>query len=109
MFDIGFAELLLVAVVALVVLGPERLPGAARTAGQWVGRARAMVSRLTSDLERELRADELRRSLREEARVLEETAASLRKLEPKSLIEEARPPPAASNAPSPKPTASDDV
>ncbi|MCM2321560.1 MAG: Sec-independent protein translocase protein TatB, partial [Pseudomonas sp.] len=38
MFDVGFSELLLVALVALLVLGPERLPGAARTAGLWIGR-----------------------------------------------------------------------
>jgi sec-independent protein translocase protein TatB len=80
MFDMGFGELLLVGVVALLVLGPERLPGAARTAGRWMGRARATVSRLNSDLERELRAEELRRSLREEARALETTAAEMRAL-----------------------------
>ena len=99
MFDVGFTELLLVAVVALVVLGPERLPGAARTAGQWVGRARATVSRLTTELERELRADELRRSLREEARALEQTAASLRDLDPNSANDAARQPPAPPGAP----------
>lgn len=78
MFDMGFGELLLVGVVALVVLGPERLPGAARTAGQWVGRVRATVTRLSAELERELRAEELRRSLREESRQIEQAAAELR-------------------------------
>ncbi len=43
MFDIGFSELFLIAIVALVVLGPERLPKAARFAGLWVRRARAVV------------------------------------------------------------------
>ena len=63
MFDIGFTELLLVAVVALVVLGPERLPKAARFAGLWVRRARAQWYSVKSELERELAADELKRSL----------------------------------------------
>jgi len=63
MFDIGFTELLLVAVVALVVLGPERLPKAARFAGLWVRRARAQWFSVKSELERELASDELKRSL----------------------------------------------
>ncbi|WP_238346129.1 Sec-independent protein translocase protein TatB [Luteimonas saliphila] len=63
MFDIGFTELLLVAVVALVVLGPERLPKAARFAGLWVRRARAQWVSVKSELERELAAEELKRSL----------------------------------------------
>lgn len=64
MFDIGFTELLLVAVVALVVLGPERLPKAARFAGLWVRRARAQWDSVKQELERELEADELKRNLR---------------------------------------------
>lgn len=63
MFDIGFTELLLLAVVALVVLGPERLPKAARFAGLWVRRARAQWYSVKSELERELAAEELKRSL----------------------------------------------
>lgn len=63
MFDIGFTELLLVAVVALVVLGPERLPKAARFAGLWVRRARAQWYSVKSELERELAAEELKRNL----------------------------------------------
>src|SRR5690606_15218729 len=65
MFDIGFGELLLVAVVALVVLGPERLPKAARFAGLWVRRARAQWYSMKSELEREMAADELKRSLQD--------------------------------------------
>ena len=64
MFDIGFSELFLVAVVALIVLGPERLPRAARFAGLWVRRARAQWYSVKSELERELADDELKRSLR---------------------------------------------
>ena len=63
MFDIGFSELLIVAVVALVVLGPERLPKAARFAGLWVRRARAQWYSVKAELERDLAADELRKSL----------------------------------------------
>ena len=63
MFDIGFRELLIIAVVALVVLGPERLPKAARFAGLWVRRARAQWYSVKSELERDLAAEELRKSL----------------------------------------------
>ncbi len=65
MFDIGFSELLVIAVVALIVLGPERLPTAARFAGLWVRRARAQWYSVKAELERDLAADELKRSLRD--------------------------------------------
>ncbi|MBB1473339.1 twin-arginine translocase subunit TatB [Luteimonas sp. MC1782] len=74
MFDLGFGELLLIAVVALVVLGPERLPKAARFAGLWVRRARAQWYSVKSELERELAAEELKRSIHE----TREAAGSLR-------------------------------
>ncbi len=79
MFDVGFGELLLCGVVALLVLGPERLPQAARTAGLWVGRLRATVQRFTADIDRELKAEELRQTLREEARRLAEPVEALHK------------------------------
>ncbi|MBD9370845.1 twin-arginine translocase subunit TatB [Xanthomonas sp. XNM01] len=78
MFDIGFGELLLIAVVALVVLGPERLPKAARFAGLWVRRARAQWHSVRADLERELEAEELKRSLRETQESLKKAEAQLR-------------------------------
>ena len=59
MFDIGFLEIVIIASIALVVLGPERLPRAARTAGLWVGRARRMVADVKSDIDREIRESEL--------------------------------------------------
>ncbi len=74
MFDLGFGELLLIAVVALVVLGPERLPKAARFAGLWVRRARAQWYSVKSELERELAAEELKRSIDD----TREAAGSLR-------------------------------
>ncbi|WP_339800567.1 Sec-independent protein translocase protein TatB [uncultured Marinobacter sp.] len=64
MFDIGFLELIICAVIALLILGPERLPVAARTAGRWVGSARRMVSQFSGELDRQLKADELRQELR---------------------------------------------
>ena len=66
MFDVGFTELLLVALVALLVLGPERLPGAARTAGLWVGRLKRSFNAIKSEVEREIGADEIRRQLHNE-------------------------------------------
>ena len=59
MFDSGFLEIVIIASIALVVLGPERLPRAARTAGLWVGRARRMVADVKSDIDREIRESEL--------------------------------------------------
>lgn len=64
MFDLGFSELFLIGVVALIVLGPERLPKAARTVGLLLRRARNSYVNLKSDIERELAADELKRSLK---------------------------------------------
>jgi len=66
MFDIGFSELVLVGVVALVVLGPDRLPGAVRTAGLWIGRLKRSFLSIKQDIEREIGADEIRRQLHNE-------------------------------------------
>jgi len=63
MFDVGFSELLIIAVVALLVLGPERLPKAARFVGLWVRRARAQWYSVKAELERELASEELQRGL----------------------------------------------
>ncbi len=65
MFDIGFSEVFVIAIVALIVLGPERLPKAARFAGLWVRRARAQWYSVKSELERELADEDLKRSLRQ--------------------------------------------
>lgn len=66
MFGISFTELLLVGLVALLVLGPERLPGAARTAGLWVGRLKRSFNAIKQEVEREIGADEIRRQLHNE-------------------------------------------
>lgn len=78
MFDIGFPELMVIAIVALIVLGPERLPKVARFAGLWVRRARAQWHSVKDELERELAADELKRSLRDTQEALRETERRVR-------------------------------
>ena len=59
MLDVGFSEILLTSAIALIVLGPERLPKVARQVGNWMGRARAMARQLSEQLEREVNAEEL--------------------------------------------------
>lgn len=78
MFDVGFGELLLIAVVALVVLGPERLPKAARFAGLWVRRARAQWYSVKAELERELEAEELKRGMQETRSTFEQAQSRVR-------------------------------
>ena len=60
MFDIGFWEVAVIGVIALLVVGPERLPGLARTVGLWVGRVRRYVTHVKQDIEREIHAEEMR-------------------------------------------------
>jgi len=59
MFDVGFSEVVIIAIIALVILGPERLPKVARTLGFWVGKARRMVADVKADIDREMRESEL--------------------------------------------------
>jgi sec-independent protein translocase protein TatB len=59
MFDFGFSEIVLTSAIALIVLGPEKLPKVARQVGNWMGRARSMARQLTEQLEREVDADDL--------------------------------------------------
>jgi sec-independent protein translocase protein TatB len=67
MFEIGFWELVMVGVVALLVVGPEQLPGLARKAGFWLGKARRMVAEVKADVDRELHLEEIKQSLRQQA------------------------------------------
>lgn len=67
MFDIGFMELLLIGVVALLVLGPEKLPGAIRTGALWVGRAKRSFNKAKAEIEQQLNADDIRRQLHNES------------------------------------------
>jgi sec-independent protein translocase protein TatB len=83
MFDVSFWELALIGVIALLVVGPERLPGLARSAGLWIGRARRFVNHVRADIERELRTEELRKTLQKPeefeqlGQVLEDTRNTL--------------------------------
>ena len=83
MFDIGFWELSLIGLIALLVIGPKRLPEAARTAGQWVGRLRIFISNVKQDLDQQLQSEEmeelrrLRNELTETKQVLEKSSSDL--------------------------------
>lgn len=78
MFGIGTGEFLIIALVALIVLGPERLPRAARFAGVWIRRARTQWYSVKSELERELEAEDLKRSVREAQRSIADVGTQLR-------------------------------
>lgn len=83
MFDVSLIELAVIALVALLVLGPEKLPRAARTVGLYVRKARQSWYSVRADIERELAADELRRSLKQtEASIRDATAMQLPSLDP---------------------------
>lgn len=72
MFEAGLSEILLILIIALIVIGPERLPGVARKVGYWVGKARTYFNSVRSDIERELRADELRQMLAKQEQEIRE-------------------------------------
>ncbi|MBI4196093.1 MAG: Sec-independent protein translocase subunit TatB [Betaproteobacteria bacterium] len=78
MFDIGFSELMVIAVVALIVIGPERLPKVARTLGHLFGRMQRYVNDVKTDISREMELDELRKlqsSVQEAAHSIQETVS----------------------------------
>lgn len=66
MFDIGFSELLIIAVITLIVMGPERLPETVRTISLWLGRMKQMFSSARQELENEVGMDDIRRQLHNE-------------------------------------------
>ncbi|MBS1130418.1 MAG: Sec-independent protein translocase TatB [Proteobacteria bacterium] len=79
MFDIGFSELMVIGVVALIVIGPERLPKVARTLGHLLGRAQRYVSDVKSDINREMQLDELKKlqtQVTDSARAMEASVRS---------------------------------
>ncbi len=79
MFDIGFSELMLISLVALVVIGPERLPKVARTVGHMLGRLQRYVSDVKSDIQREIQLDELKKlqsEMKDSAREFESSIRS---------------------------------
>lgn len=63
MFDVGFSELVMVGLIALLVIGPERLPKAARIAGFWLGKARSTIASVKAEIKQELHAEEMRQLL----------------------------------------------
>ncbi len=76
MFDIGFSELMVIGIVALIVIGPERLPKVARTLGHLLGRAQRYVNDVKSDINREIQLDELKKlqtQVTDSARALEDS------------------------------------
>ncbi|KAF0808194.1 Sec-independent protein translocase TatB [Alcanivorax sp. S71-1-4] len=88
MFDISFAELTLVFIIALVVLGPERLPKAARTVGHWMGRARAAFSHLKNELDREVVNKEMQDLFRQKADALRQETEKLNQSLNENLADE---------------------
>jgi len=71
MFDIGFFEIVFVFIIALLVVGPEKLPRLARTAGLWLGKLRGFVTSVKADIDREIASEELRKTLQRQAAVPE--------------------------------------
>ena len=72
MFDLGFSEIVVIAIVLLIVVGPERLPGVARCAGRLLGRFQRYVAEVKADIRREIQIDDLKK-LREQAQALDKT------------------------------------
>ncbi|GAB2780348.1 Sec-independent protein translocase protein TatB [Halomonas shantousis] len=78
MFDIGFLELMLIGIVGLLVLGPERLPKAARTTGMWIGKIKRSVAGIQREINAQLEAEELRQKLAEQQKKLDAGLAKAR-------------------------------
>lgn len=79
MFDIGFSELMVIGIVALLVIGPERLPKVARTVGHLLGRAQRYVHDVKSDINREIQLDELKKLQSQVSESAREMESSIRK------------------------------
>jgi len=72
MFDIGFWELSLIGIVALLVIGPERLPSVARTVGKYMGRANRFVSNIKNDISKELKDEDLKKILADQQKLADD-------------------------------------
>ena len=71
MFDIGFWEIAIIGVIALIVIGPEKLPGVARNVGAWIGKGKRLIGSVQADINQELnRADELKKLLEEQKNII---------------------------------------
>lgn len=109
MFDVGFSELMVIAVVALIVIGPERLPKVARTAGHLLGRLQRYVNDVKSDINREMQLEELKKlqgQLQDSARSFENSIQQGLASTEKSLNEAIQP---AAAAAEPAPAAGAEV
>ena len=71
MFDIGFFEICLIGIIALVVIGPEKLPRVARIIGMWLGRAQGMVKTVKYEIDEQLRMEELKQSMQKQKDTIE--------------------------------------
>lgn len=86
MFEIGFSEILMVGLVALLVIGPEKLPKVARMAGYWVGKSKRMIATVKQEINEEFQAEELRQSLKNKSglnefqKLIDETSDDLRSI-----------------------------
>ncbi len=110
MFDIGFTELLVIALVALVVLGPERLPHAIKVTAIWIGRIKRSFNSVKEEIEREIRVDDIRRDLHnedvmDELRKAREKAETMRSSVMESMNETINAEAASSKPSDPKPQA----
>lgn len=99
MFDVGFWELILIGVVALLVVGPERLPKLAYTAGKWLGKGRRVLSDVKREIDKEIKAEELKQVLDEQRKkanpleeIIEETSSTMKdfKNETESALQDAQ-------------------
>ncbi|HSP00546.1 MAG TPA: Sec-independent protein translocase protein TatB, partial [Thioalkalivibrio sp.] len=81
MFDIGFWEIIVILVVALLVVGPDRLPSLAREVGLWVRKIRGFVTNVRSDIEQEFQADELRKMLNDQNKEISQLKDMMRETE----------------------------
>ncbi len=95
MFEIAFNEIFMIMVIALIVVGPERLPGMARKAGALLGKMRRFVSNVKQDIEKEVKAEELKKIIQEQAdsagihEIIEETRQTLQKAESDYYVDKA--------------------
>mgnify|MGYP001814973389 CR=1 FL=1 len=78
MFDIGFAELIIIAIVGLLVIGPERLPGAIRTGSAWLGRIKRGFNDIKREVEQELHNDAVMQELKKTQQQIKDETAGLR-------------------------------
>jgi sec-independent protein translocase protein TatB len=88
MFDIGFWEMMLIGIVALVVIGPERLPAVARTLGRWTAKVRNFVANTRADIEKEFNSEEIRKLLDDKQGEINELRSMLN--ETRASIEQAK-------------------